>query len=79
MGAEGAAFSPEAETGQLLLYLLVDLLNLTPTLVDSDPDYVHVSQTWKGTCSFDLRSERRKDDVLEGGLDLAEFRRGHVS
>jgi len=43
MRTEGAVFPREAETGQSLLDLLVDLLDLTPALVHANPDYIHAA------------------------------------
>ena len=59
--------------------MFVDLLNLSPALVHADPDYVHVFEIREGACSLDLRRERRKRELFEGGLDLGQSRRGYVS
>ena len=58
MRTEGAVFPPEAETGQYILDLLVDLLDFTPALVHANPDYIHVVEIWKRASSLDLRRER---------------------
>jgi hypothetical protein len=77
--AKGTIFPPKAQGGQEFLHLLVDLLNLSPALVDPDPDYVDVVEIWEGACSFNLRCEAWKGELLKGGLDSGQSRRGDVS
>jgi len=74
MRTEGAVFPPEAENGQQLLDLLVDLFNLAPALFDPDPDYVHVVEIWEDACSLDLRCEQGKMSCCRE--DLTSLSRG---
>ncbi len=55
--AEGAIFSFEAEWRQEIFDLLIDLLDMGPSFLYSDPDHVHVVEVWKGPRALDLYAE----------------------